>query len=100
MRACGFGLAAMLLLAGCAHDAAPGIAVRTVEVIRPVQAPCPVIRPVRPTPLERPLPADSMALAALLGAKLAEWAGPGGYGERADAALGVCLVPSPLGGEG
>lgn len=81
----------LLPLAGCATPgAAPGIAVRTVEVVAEVQRPCPATPPTRPAPLERPLPADGVALAALLGAKLVEWSGPGGYGERAEAALALC----------
>ncbi|AHE55992.1 hypothetical protein [Sphingomonas sanxanigenens] len=72
----------------------PGIRVETVEVVREVQRPCPVTPPVRPAPLERPLPADAAALAALLGARLAEWAGPGGYGDRAAAALAICTKVS------
>lgn len=88
-------IATLLLLAGCATDTTPGIEVRTVEVVRETQRPCPVTKPTRPAPLERPLPADSVALAALLGAKLAEWAAPGGYGERADAAIEICTRAAP-----
>ncbi len=83
----------VLILAGCATTAPPvGVEVRTVEVVKEVQKPCPVTAPARPAPLPRPLPADAAALAAALGAKLAEWAGPGGYGERADAALRTCTA--------
>lgn len=84
-------LASLLALAGCTSTSPPAVAVRTVEVVREVQRPCPVTPPRRPAPLDRPLPADVAALAALLGARLAEWAGPGGYGERADAALMLCI---------
>ncbi|MGF7146555.1 hypothetical protein FHS96_000164 [Sphingomonas zeicaulis] len=83
-------LAVLAMLAGCATTPPPAVAVRTVEVVREVQRPCPVTPPRRPAPLDRPLPADAAALAALLGARLAEWAGPGGYGERAEAALMLC----------
>ncbi|AHE52588.1 hypothetical protein [Sphingomonas sanxanigenens] len=83
-------LAGLSLLAGCSSTPPPAVAVRTVEVVREVQRPCPVTPPPRPAPLDRPLLADAAALAALLGARLAEWAGPGGYGERADAALMLC----------
>jgi hypothetical protein len=79
------------LVSGCGgHVAAPGerVVYRTVE--KEVPRPCPVARPVRPSPLARPLPEDAGALVSLLAGKLAEWAGPGGYGERAEAAITVC----------
>lgn len=63
------------------------------EVVKEVQRPCPVTKPVRPTPLVRPLPQDPARLVDLLVAKLTEWAGPGGYGERADAAIATCTAP-------
>jgi hypothetical protein len=62
---------------------------RLVEVPRP----CPVTKPVKPKPLARPLPADPARLIDLLAGKLLEWAGPGGYGERADAAITTCTKP-------
>jgi hypothetical protein len=80
-----------VLLAACASTPQP-VKVVTQEVVREVQRPCPVTRPARPTPLARPLPADSRALAAVLADKLLEWAGAGGYGERADAALTTCTI--------
>lgn len=67
----------------------PGVRVDTVEVVRETQHPCAVTIPVRPKPLS-PLPADVVAALAIVGAKLAEWSGPGGYGERADAAIATC----------
>ena len=84
----------VLLLAGCAHVAAPtpAVEVRYQTVTREVQQPCPVAVPQRPAPLATPLPSSVEQLAALLGAKLAEWAGPGGYGERADAAIRTCVA--------
>ena len=77
----------------CGERPEPGIEVRTVVVVKEVQRPCPVTKPERPAPLAQPLPGDAVQLAALLGAKLAEWAGPGGYGERADAAIERCTTP-------
>lgn len=85
-------IAAVLLLGACGGRAtSPGIHVETVEVVREVQRPCPGPKPERPAALARPLPTGLEALAATLGAKLAEWAGPGGYGERADTALMRCM---------
>jgi hypothetical protein len=40
------------------------------------------------------LPSDLESLAALLGAKLKEWAGPGGYGDQADAIMARCVDPA------
>jgi hypothetical protein len=68
----------------------PGIEVRTVEVLKEVPRPCPVTKPVTPSKLTRPLPTDPARLIDLLVAKLTEFAGPGGYAERADAALDIC----------
>lgn len=90
-------LAALFTIAAvgesCTRTPPPAVEVRTVEVVKEVQRPCPVTRPERPAPLIQPLPTSAVALAAVLGAKLTEWAGPGGYGERADAALGTCIAP-------
>lgn len=85
-----------LTLAACgANCPPPAVEIKTVEVIKEVMRPCPVTIPQKPGALARPLPTDTAALAALLGAKLAEWAGPGGYGERAEAALKTCTAPTP-----
>jgi hypothetical protein len=86
-----FVIMACLPAAMCTRPDQPGIQIRTVEVVREVQRPCPVVKPQRPSQLAKPLPTDAVQLAALLGAKLLEWAGPGGYGERADAALARCI---------
>lgn len=88
----------LALLAACATPAPPPPSaeiVRIQEKLVPIQQPCPVTVPRKPAPLSRPLPHDSIQLAALLAGKLLEWAGPGGYGERADAALRVCTMPTP-----
>lgn len=85
-------ISAALLLISCATAAPPGIRAETVEVVREVQRPCPVTKPVRPKPIGA-LPTDLQALAAVLGGKLLEWAGPGGYGDRAEAAIDTCTRP-------
>lgn len=77
----------------CGERPEPGIQVRTVEVIKEVQRPCPVTKPVKPAPIAKPYPSDAVQLAALLALKLAEYAGPGGYAERADAAIERCVKP-------
>lgn len=87
------GLTLGFALTACgATTPPPAVEIRTVEVIKEVQRPCPVTKPKRPDPLPRPLPTDSVQLAALLGLKLAEWSAPGGYGDRADAALTICAT--------
>lgn len=85
--------AMVFMLAGCAHykaPPAPGTKVVFQDVVRETQRPCPVAVPERPGTLERPLPEDAGRLVDLLTAKLKEWAGPGGYGDQADAALRTC----------
>lgn len=72
----------------CAHDE-PAVEVRTVEVVKEVQKPCPGDVPKRPLPLG-PLPSDLGKLAAVLGAKVAEYAGKGGYADRADTWMQRC----------
>ena len=85
-------IAVGLLLVACSTPQ-PGIEIRTVEVLKEVQRPCPVVKPKQPGKLARPLPADPARLIDLLLAKLTEWAGPGGYGERADTAIETCTKP-------
>lgn len=77
-------------LAACATTR-PGVEVRFQEVVKEVQVPCPVTKPQRPGPLARPLPEDPGRLVDVLLAKLKEWAGDGGYGERADDAIETCI---------
>lgn len=80
-----------LLPGGCVADQAhPAVEVRTQVVTKEVQKPCPVTKPARPAKLARPLPTDAVKLAALALAKLAEYAAPGGYADRADAAITEC----------
>ena len=71
--------------------AEPGIRVETVKVPVEVQKPCPAEIPKRPEPIGA-LPTDAVKLAATLGAKLIEWAGPGGYGDRADEIMQRCVT--------
>lgn len=85
----------LILLAGCsrANRIPPAVEIRTVDRVVEVQRPCAVTIPARPAKLQRPLPTDTTALAAILGAKLLELMGPGGYVDRADAALQSCTKP-------
>lgn len=87
-------LVAAFALTACAHDQ-PGVQVKTVEVVKEVQRPCPGTKPERPAPLARPLPTDLAQLAALLGAKLAEYAAPGKYADQADTLIDRCLAATP-----
>ena len=84
--------AAMLALAACATTGDPPVRIETVTVIEEVEKPCPATRPTRPEPLGE-LPSNPIALAAVLGAKLAEWADEGRYGDRVEAILDRCTVP-------
>jgi hypothetical protein len=84
---------APLLLMACEHPQSAGTKVVYQTVEKEVQRPCPVTVPTKPAPLAKPLPSDPARLVDLLTAKLIEWAGTGGYGERADDALKVCTKP-------
>jgi hypothetical protein len=87
-------LVPLLGLAACATTkecAPPGVKIVTQTVTKEVAKPCPVTKPSRPAPLAQPLPTDAIQLAAVLGAKLLEWAGPGGYGDRSSGALDTCI---------
>lgn len=83
---------AALALAGCATKPlpAPAVEVRFQDRLVEVQRPCPAKRPDRPSALARPLPDTPAQLIDLLTAKLTEWAGAGGYGDKADAAIALC----------
>ena len=89
----------LFALAGCGEHPGgipappPAVEVRTVEVVKEVQRPCPVEVPQRPAKLPGTLPEDAVALAALLGRKLDEYAGPGKYADKADSALRKCTQP-------
>ena len=87
---------AALALSACAHDqsAPPAVEVRYQTVTKEVQRPCGVTVPTRPAPLAKPYPSDAVQLAATLAAKLAEWSAPGGFGDRAVAALEICTKGS------
>lgn len=82
------GLAGLLFIAAC-QTAEPGIEVRTVEVVREVQKPCPGKPPVRPTPLG-PLMATAEAALAQALAKLAEYSAPGQFADQAEAYVEAC----------
>lgn len=85
----GFGV---ISLGGCATTihTPPVVEIRTQTVVKEVAKPCPVTKPARPAPLPKTMPTDLSRFAATLAAKLVEWAGPGGYGDRADAAITEC----------
>lgn len=78
-------------LTACSNPTPPATQIKiqreTVEVMRA----CPETLPKRPAAIGA-LPGDLQKLAAVLGAKLMEWSGPGGYGERVEAAHGACRV--------
>ena len=83
-----YAIIACLLLAAC--KTTPAVEVRTVEVVRETMRPCPVAKPVRPADLTA-LPDDARDAVLVLYAKLLEYAGPGGYADQADKAIGVCV---------
>ncbi len=82
-------LAAALMLTACAGRAGTPVETVTVERTVEVARPCPAVAPTRPAPLGA-VPAALAPLAALLAAKLKEYAAPGGYADRAEAALRIC----------
>jgi hypothetical protein len=91
MRGClTYLLFPVALVAACAH-VDPPVKIETVEVVKEVQKPCPGEKPERPAKIGV-LPTDLAALAALLGAKLAEYSDPGKYADRADAIMDRCLT--------
>lgn len=92
-------IVALLSLSACFGRESGPVRTVTQEVVREVPKPCPADVPARPTELERPLPTNPVALAAILGAKLAEYAGPGQYADRADAIMARCTVPAEEGAE-
>lgn len=61
-----------------------------VTEVRTVERPCRAAVPKRPDPLPDTLPSHPVALAALLGAKLAEYSAPGKYADQADAYFKAC----------
>lgn len=81
-----------IALTACAGTTPPpAVEVRTVVKTVEIQRPCPITTPVRPAPLARPLPTDAVKLLALVAAKLVEYSGAGGYADRADAAIELCV---------
>lgn len=80
-----------LLLTGCPNRVQNGIEVRTVEVIKEVQVPCPVALPPRPaTILPSGLPEQAQDAVSALYAALLQWQGDGKYADQAEAALRIC----------
>lgn len=92
-------LLAALALTACGtdqtHPTTPGEHIVFKDRLVEVQKPCPVTKPTRPAPLAKPLPVDPGALVSLLASKLLEYAGAGGYADKADAALETCVKPAP-----
>ena len=86
-----YAIPLVFFLTACATTPEPGIEVRVVERVVEVQKPCPGEKPERPAPLERPLPTTFEQLAAVLAAKLAEYAAPGMFADQADAIMVRCL---------
>lgn len=88
-------IVAALALPACATTSGPppAVEIRTQVKTVEVQRPCSVTKPVRPAPMTKPIPTDAIALAAALALKLTEWSGPGGYGDRAIAAIDSCTKP-------
>ena len=84
----GIVLVVAVMVAGCSHTE-PGIEVRTVEVIKEVQKPCPGTVPGRPAELG-PLAATAEAALAQALAKLAEYSGDGQYADQAEAYFETC----------
>jgi len=83
-----------LLPGGCVADQSrPAVEIRTVTVYKDVQRPCPVTVPTRPAPLTSKMPTDLAKFAATALAKLVEYAGPGRYADKADAAIKTCTNP-------
>jgi hypothetical protein len=84
-------VATLFALTACsATSPPPAVQIKTVEVVKEIQRPCPVKKPERPGPLARPLPTDSIRLNALLALKLADYAAPGGYTDKLEALLAIC----------
>lgn len=81
----------LLALAGCSTTQ-PAIDVRTVEVIKEVQRPCAVQKPVRPAAVGA-LPGQAADAVLVLAAKILEWSGPGGYADQAEDAIENCTAP-------
>jgi hypothetical protein len=81
-------LGAAMLVAACSHTE-PGIEVRTVEVVKEVQKPCPGKPPVRPSPLGPLMSTAEAALAQVL-AKLAEYSGKGQFADQTAAYVEAC----------
>ena len=75
----------------CTHPDCPppGVRVEYQDRVVETQRECKVKEPERPAPLGK-LPTDAVALAAMLGAKLAEYTAPGKYADRAEAAIKAC----------
>ena len=83
------GILALGLILSACQTTEPGIEVRTVEVVKEVQKPCPGTPPVRPNPIGQLMATTDAALAQVL-AKLAEYSAPGQYADQSDAYVAAC----------
>jgi hypothetical protein len=101
-------IVAAALLAGCAGRPVPvATEIKTVVQKVPVRARCPAadvyaaLKATRPKPLaSQPMPATAQERTARTTAQLGRYEAPGGWGDRAEAALDRCaieedLTPSP-----
>lgn len=88
---CALLFAGGLLVTGCSTTGNP-VRTEIVERVVEVQKPCAVEKPARPAPVG-PLPTALEAVAAILGAKLKEYTAPGGYADKAEAAIDECITP-------
>lgn len=85
-------LGTFMALAACGQPVTPpSTQIKLQDRIVEVQRPCRATAPVKPAPLARPLPDDQRRLAAVLAAKLEEYAGQGMFADRALDALAQCL---------
>lgn len=84
-------IVSLLVLGGCQTCPQSPPRIETVQVVKEVQRPCPITIPTRPSKLATPLPSDLERLAATLASKLMEYTAPGGYADRAEAALRTCV---------
>lgn len=84
------------LTASCGADQThPAIETRIVTQTVEVQVPCPATIPPRPAKLAQPLPTDAVKLAATLAVALAAYSAPGGWADRAEAAMAICHKATP-----
>lgn len=86
-----FAVIPFALVTACSHPDCPppGVRVEYQDRVVETQRECQVKKPARPKPIAT-LPTDAVALAAVLGAKLAEYSAPGKYADKMESALDSC----------